>query len=683
MQQYQNARDIPSETLYQYLSENKENLINEQKLGLKRIPESPLGEEVRRRCIFDIKFLAHYFLWDVIPESDGGSVPVEKNIFLNPQYDAVWDLYVKKDPAVPIEKLSVVKTRLLLWPRGLCKSFSDHVDTYQWVICYPSVRILYLTAEASLSTGFMNEVKAMFTLREDTPSFSNLFFPEHCSLSKDMRKGTVFTTPAYKAKKTGRKEPTIVASSVGRNKSGWHYEVIKADDAVSDKNSQTETQCLSISEQLDLVENLLIPSGDGLYIQFIGTRYHEVDHYGKLTDKFKTKGEIEIVKEGTGWQFLHNKTYNVDIVIGKCCQIKPEVAERLSREGKPVTYVEAGEEGCILLVPNLMSYSFFMSKFTKNERVTEGQLNQSPQATSDIEFSKMLMLRATIPYMLMPRQGPVSQFWDFAFSKKKGRDYSTGTSVVWGEENELSLDGNQTFDSSPEGRKIPRKKTVGYARKVIRKRLNHLTLAQAIVQFAKEERPFVVGIEDASGSRLLEPTIIAEAIKTGDQNVVDVCSRIDWVTPDNQNDAKRVRIRSLYPWIAEGRFKFLNACMEPETMEVLYSEFEKCLVSHNHEDIPDSLSYQTRYAPRAVQAIVNNDMSIIVRIDQQGWGELFIEGYVSQGKGTLMQANSQGEIMVYDPYAAYMTPDDFSPAPEIENTTPNGMDNILGVGMWG
>ena len=674
-EQYQSPDLIPSSILYDFLLENKQNLINLQKLGLQQIPESKLGVEVRRRCVFDIKWLAQYFLWDAMPASDGGLKPVTENIFLDPQYDVFAELFIKKDPSIPIHKLSPIKTGLLLWPRGGAKSSYDHVDTYQWVIAYPHIRLLYLTAEASLSVGFIGEVKGFFTIREDTPTFSNLFWPEHCLESKDMKKGTLFTTPVYKSKKTGRKEPTVVASSVGKTKSGWHYEVIKCDDSVSDKNTETETQCQSISEKLFLAENLLIPGGDGYYIYYIGTRYHDLDHYGALLEKYKDKGEV-VITEGVGWKFYHNKTFSIDILVGQACQIKPEVADRLTREGRPVTYSEAGPEGCILLLPNIMSFAFFMGKFSKNERVTEGQLNQNPRTVSDVEFSRPLMVRATVPYQMLPRSGPCCQFWDFAFSQKKGRDYSTGASIIWAEEDELD----------PKGEKTGNKRTVGYVRKIVRDRFNHSTLAQAIVDLAQEEHPFVIGIEDAAGSKLLEPTIISAALRTKDPRVIELCSHIDWVSPDNQIDAKRVRMRSMYPWISEGRLKFLNACMADKDprLETFYSEWEKCLVSHHHDDIPDVVSQMpNRYAPRATQAIVQNDVSIFSMLDRQGWGEIYDEDY-KPNVGSAFYLDENGMLAPVDlPPPPSMFLEDFNPEPEVSSGAPFGMPNILGSGVWG
>ena len=590
---------IPNDVLYDFLISIKPDLINMMKLGVDHIPNSPLGKEVRRRSIADLKWLAKYFLWDSMSVSENGDIPVTENIFLDPQYDVFAELFVKKDPSVPILQASSVKTRLLLWPRGGAKSSYDSVDTVQWVLCYPSIRILFLTGEASLSTGFISEIKGYFTLREETPSLMNMFFPEHCCLRKEMGAGNVFTTPFYKAKKTGRKEGTVRASSVGKTKAGWRFEVIKADDAVSDKNSETVEQCSSISEKLFLAEKLLMPGG--FFKDYVGTRYAEEDHYGVLLEKYLANGEVETIS-GVGWTLTRNKTFNIDILIGRACQIKPEVEEKLRREGRPVNYIEAGEDGCILLLPQKQPYSWLMGEFSNNEKVFEGQLNQNPRVASQKGFSRISLLRATVPFNLMPRQGPVSQFWDLSFSTKKGSDYCVGSSVMWSEEDELD----------PLMKKTGRKKTIGSVRKIVRDRFNPFTAAQAIVQLVAEDRPFILGIEDAGGSKNLEPTIHAEAYKTNDPHVIAVCTHIDWVTPSNQFDAKRIRMGGLIPWVEESRLRFANYCMQPkyDSLDVMYNEFDRCMSSHHHDDIPDNLGYQPRYAPQAVQAIVTDNRDL-------------------------------------------------------------------------
>ena len=689
--QYGGYDQIPNEDLYNLLQEGKQDLINMAKLGSDHIPNSKLGQEVRRRSIADLRWLAKYFLWDAMSVSENGDIPVTENIFLDPQYDVFADLFIKKDPTVPILQASAVKTRLLLWPRGGAKSSYDAVDTVQWVLTYPSIRILFLTGEASLSQGFISEIKGFFTLREESPSFMNLFFPEHCCLRKDMGAGNVFTTPVYKAKKTGRKEGTVRSSSIGKTKAGWRFEVIKADDAVSDTNSVTPEQCASVSEKLFLAEKLLMPGG--FYKDYVGTRYAEEEHYGILLEKYFAVGEIETTT-GVGWTLTKNKTYSIDILIGKACQIKPEVEDKLRREGRPINYIEAGEDGCILLLPQKQPYSWLMGEYANNERVFEGQLNQNPRTASSIVFDLVTLLRATVPFHMLPRQGPVSQFWDLSFSQKKGTDYCVGSSVMWGEEDVLDAAGQKTKN----------RKTVGYVRKLIRDRFNPFSAAQAIVQLVVEERPFILGIEDAGGSKNLEPAIHAEAQKTQDSYVIAVCTHIDWVTPSNVEGAKKIRMGSLLPWIQEERLKFANFCMQPKypTLDTLYKEFQSCMSSHHHDDIPDNLGYQPRYAPKATQAIVENNTEMFFNIDRQGWSELYDENYrpnfsgayylgpdgvlapLQQTGPTRWMFSDDGTMTPIDtPEPSGFSSDLFAPDPEVQTRTPRGMDNILGAGMWG
>src|SRR6185312_10402853 len=127
-------------------------------------------------------------------------------------------------------------------------------------------------------------------------------------------------------------------------------------------------------------------------------------------------------------------------------------------EDKPVTYQNAGPDGVILLLPHLMSYSWCMEDFSKDEKSFEGQRNQNPRPASTVIFDRIMLQRCTVGYQGMPHQGAVTQVWDFAFSKKKGRDYSTGCSIMWGENAD--------------------KEAVGYVQEVVRDRFNYHTLAK-------------------------------------------------------------------------------------------------------------------------------------------------------------------------------------------------------------
>lgn len=598
---YEDAWKIPSNELFDYLLLSYEDLINEAKLGMDRIPNSPLGREVRRRCKQDLFFLARYFTWITNPAFTG--IGVENNLIDEAHYKVVCDLFIEKDDRRAIVDQSKFKTRLLLWPRSGMKSTIDHVDTVQWILNFPEIRILYLTASEDLAEGFVQEIKGHFVIQQDNPSWMVLFFPEFCVAEKDLGAANTFTCPVWAAKQRKRKEPTVFAGSVGKNKSGWHYELIKADDAVSDKNSESSEQCETISKKLYLAEKLLVLGG--VYIDYVGTRYSPEDHYGKILEKNLGDPDIKVT-EGNNWTLWTNETTGVKILVGVAVKIKPEVTARLEAEGKQATFQAAGADGCTYLLPHIMNYNWLMQDLAKDEKSFEGQRNQNPRVTSSIVFDRITLLRQTRPFTEMPVMGPVSQVWDFAFSSKKGRDYSTAASVMWGEDKE-------------------KKVSVGFVQQIIREKFNHYTLAQAIVDLAVRYRPFVIGVEDAAGSRFLEPTIISAAMKTKDMHIIQLCSHIDWITPDNQKDAKKVRMASLYPWLKEDRLRFLNTCMQPNSMDVLYGEFEKCLTSHHHDDIPDVLSMQPRYAPRATQAIVENNEEMMSRSDTL-WNLIYEEG---------------------------------------------------------
>lgn len=603
---------IPHEDLYTYLVENRQDLINEAKLGVTRIPDSKLGKEVRRRCKADLFWMARYFTWITNPISEGGFKSFTENIFDEQYYRVVSDLFIQKNDSKRINEQSDIKTRMLLWPRGGAKSTFDHVDTVQWILNFPSMRILYLTATVDLAEGFVGEIKGHFYFKPEDPSWMNLFFPEFCVEEGKAGAANVFICPVYAAKKTGRKEPTVIASSVGKAKAGWRYELIKADDAVSDTNSVTSEQCTKISGQLFLAEKVLALGG--LYVDYIGTRYADEDHYGVILDQ--NVGDNIVKTEGHGWVQYVNPDTLTKILVGKAIQIKPDVAIRLEQLGKPVTYQEAGPDGCILLLPHLMDFKWCMGDMTKDEKSFEGQRNQNPRPASQVEFTRKLLLENTIPYFEMPSSGVVTQVWDFAFSKKKGSDFSTGCSIMWSEKDELDKDGKKTGQ----------KTTVGHVQEIIRDRFNHITLAQAVVGLAERHRPMVIGVENVGGSHFLTEQIKAEAIRKRDIGLTQVCGNIDWFSPDNQKDAKKVRMRSLYPLFVQGRLKLASYCTEPKfKIDVVYAEFEKCLTSHHHDDIPDVISMQLRYQPRAYLAIVENNEAMITHVDA-GWNLIFEDG---------------------------------------------------------
>ena len=262
-------------------------------------------------------------------------------------------------------------------------------------------------------------------------------------------------------------------------------------------------------------------------------------------------------------------------------------------------------------------------------------------------------------------------------SQKKGRDYTVGTSVIWGEEEQLD----------PEGKRTGNKQTVAYVRKIVRDRMLPHQIVQNVVKLAQEEHPFAIAIENAQGATYLKDSLLSAALRTGDKYIIDLVQGIDWFTPDQQKDAKKLRMGGLHPWISEGRFKFANYCMEGNTppgdkIEVVYNEFIGCMFQHHRDDIPDNLGYQaSRFSPPATMALVENNREIFSCIEQQGWNELYNEDYQQQGSAYYLDDDGNMVPLYSEPQSGLM--DMFVPEPEVEASTPNGLDNILGIGIFG
>jgi len=639
---------IPDENLYEYVTrvDVRTSLQNLQSVGLDKVP---MTREVRRRSRTDLFWLVKYFLWGTNPA--GVDKHIKENKIVREEYQILCDFFVQKDNTKTIADQDEYENRLLLWPRGGFKSTIDVCDAVQWILNFPDVRILFLTGVDDLAVGFVRELKGHFAVKEGDVSLMNLFFPEFCVTEKDLEAGNQyeFTCPIWGAKNVHRKEPTVLASSIGSTKSGLHFEVIKADDSVCDRNTESPEQCTSISKKLFLAKKLLRPGG--YYFELIGTRYADEDHYGVLIEK--NVGDIKTTKNPC-WEYTENVSTSTKILVGRAIVIKPEVAQRLKIEGKPVTYKDAGPEGCDLLLPQIMTYPWLLREFNENEETFEGQLNQNPRPASFTIFDKEKLVVNTIPFNELPSRGPISQTWDFAFSKKKGRDYCTGSSAIWN-------DMGQCFIHD-----------------LIRARFTPADLAKAVVNFALKYRPFIVTIEDAAGSRLLEPAIKSEAAKTGDIYVITLLNRIDWVTAETNKDAKKIRMAAMQPWVNDGRLKF--AAHLP-FLSILYGEFEKCMTGSGHDDIPDVISRQLKHAPAMAQTILKNELQTFSKVEA-GWKLLFEEGFQNPYGGCILTHNPEtGELnWISQPVQEPVT------APTEDSgikAFPSGLDPILGSGFCG
>lgn len=635
---------VSHDDLYSYLDDNRDGLIALQEKGILR--DQIWAKEVIRRCEQDLLWLAGWFTHETNPETAGN--PISANMIRPENHGPFQDFFVKKDKAKDLPEQSSFKNRLLLWPRGGLKTTWGMVDIVQWILNFPQIRILILTAAEDLAVKILDETKGHFLVKVYQPSLMNIFFPEFCKEEKDMGNQFEYTCPVWEARNIKRREPTIMASSVTSTLSGFHFEVLHLDDAISNRNAQNEEQCLSINKNFKINKKMLRPWG---YCTKIGTRYFDSDMYG--IDLENNIGEYTTTS-GEGWELTENKTTSSLILIGRAIQIKPEVREELVKKNIPphLHYQEAGENGCILVMPNVLSYAHLVAMYNEDrtggqnmDGTFEGQMNQNPVPEEEAVFDMALLLRSTVPFTDLPYRGLISHTWDLAFSKKEYRDFTAGSSVIWNEKGQA------------------------FVNDLVRDRFATPTAAaKAIVDLAVKHHPFVIGIEDAAGSKFLEPTIVAEAYKTGDPFVIQVCSRIDWIPVSHQKEAKKARMAALQPLLADGLLRFANYL---PYLKTLYEEFMRCQVNQRrHNDIPDVISFQPRYAPRIVKQIMEQGIPSWSK-EQAAWNMIFEENtdpFGQPGGGGVMTTSlEEPKISENIEAQSYAT----------------GLDSILGGGLIG
>jgi predicted phage terminase large subunit-like protein len=144
-----------------------------------------------------------------------------------PSVDAIIAGY---KPIVPdFWDLDGARNRLNMIPRGHLKTtIVTFAHTIQWIINYPDIRILLYTHTDGRGKEFMSEIRKKFT---DCDSFRYLF-PEHVPWGKEANEFGNQEFFDTKARRKWVKEHTCSYLTTNSAKSGGHWDVVKADDAV-------------------------------------------------------------------------------------------------------------------------------------------------------------------------------------------------------------------------------------------------------------------------------------------------------------------------------------------------------------------------------------------------------------------------------------------------------------------
>lgn len=466
---------------------------------------------------------------------------------------------------------------ILLDSRGFYKSTIDGIDAVQWLINCPDIRIFIIAGKYDLSVLFMKEIKSYFYMAKgQEPTAFHLLFPEYVLYGNEGTSKEPLDCPA-RLMVHGGKEPSLWVDSIVSNLSGWHCDIKKGDDVVTDKNSNTEETREDLKFKYDGTDDLLDPHG---FMDHIGTRYFTDDWYGTRMKPNKETGECAPYK-----YFCRG-----------CWTIKPEYRD--------LPLVSLTEEMVTLTFPQRWGFkrlrALLLKKMSENNSdraFRNQQMNEPTDAEEDSGFKISFTEDAIRAHMYQrdaaPRVGQVFVVWDWALSEKATSDFSAGVAGRL-----YKNDAGQWSFTILE---------------IIYDKWKSSELAHQIVDFSRRWGPEVTFIEKSNGADMLKMEIQRVGNKYGYHPY------IVWPVPSRQENAKRNRIKGVEIILSEHRLHFVLGSWMDETIKQLTQYTGEKKNKGRKDDIPDAIAMLLQYClPAEARPVVGKiDLEEQQRIQEE------------------------------------------------------------------
>jgi phage terminase large subunit-like protein len=454
------------------------------------------------------------------------------------------------------ENQQSTREMMLLDARGFYKSTIDGIDCVQWMLNVPDIRILILTGEYKLAVAFMKEIKGYFFLADGAdPSDFHCLFPEYILVGVDGASREPILCPA---RLRSQKEPSLWVNSIDANLSGWHCDIRKMDDIVTDENSNNVDTRKALKLKADGTENLVDEWG---FTDYIGTRYFVDDYYGTRMKPEESDAEVSPLK----------------YFCRACWIVKPEYVD------VPLRHLK--EDMVILTFPEKATFKSLRSKLLKNERSFRNQQLNQPTATDEdslfkISFDEDTLRAHTYSPSAAPREGDIIVCWDWAASANKQSDYSAGAA-------------GRIY------KKVVRNEILGMDEivwgicvlDVVFDKWKPSELAYQVVAFDKKWHPKQTLIERSTGAELLQMEVQRNAVKFG------VTMNVYWKPVDQSPDAKRNRIKGIETLLKSGQFWMVTGAWNDMAYKQLCDYTGERKNRGRKDDIPDAMSFLTFFLP--------------------------------------------------------------------------------------
>lgn len=452
-----------------------------------------------------------------------------------------------------IGRQDTVKRRLLLDPRGHYKTTIDGVDCVQWIINCPDIRIFIVSGEKQNSKDFLTEIKEYFYQPKGAELTDfQLLFPEFVLRGVDGTSEQPFVCPA---RKHAQKNMTLWVNSITSTLASQHCDILKADDAVSDKNSNEEMTRKKLKRKFNNVTNILDPWG---FLDMIGTRYFPDDLYGD---------RLEAVKNGTA----KLKT-----------SIRSSLIVKTEFEGTPWKQLELHMVD--LLFPertaSVQESWDFLKDMIDND-LTQFLCQQMNIAAGNLNseyvnpFTDALLTRSTTHASCGPpkNRDEIYIWWDTALTDGKQSDFCAGVvGQIW---------------------QKPDKKWELFIWEILADKMTTFDMARNMVAQSKRWSPYITQFEQP---RSLEVKDFLSTLNH-QKMLQEYYGDIRPVPPDPHKDAKPIRIKGLETLFRMKLIRFANG----PWIDLAFEQFKKFTgLSKNKgrkDDIPDAIASLARRMP--------------------------------------------------------------------------------------
>lgn len=487
---------------------------------------------------------------------------------------------------------------ILMDPRGFFKSTIDGLDCVQWIINCPDIRILIMAGVYKLAIQFLQGIKRRFYLpRGIAPSAFHLLFPEYVirGIDGDSKEPLVTETRVHESL-----DPTLGVISVGSSLSGFHCDILKFDDVVTDENCNTIETREALHEKADGSQNLLMPWG---WTDIIGTRYFPDDYYGLKLIKHEEDPEEHPLK------FFKRACWTPKLGF-------EEVGLR-----------DLTEEMVILTFPEHADFKSLRKKLKDNEKLFRCQQLNEPVWNDDgfkVQFTEDLLKSHIIPAV--------------EANKKLGDTYITG---------DLSKTTNKYSDfSCLVAARTYRKEDGTIAIAILEVRWDRWTQSQQayeLASFVNKWMPKSIVIEDTGGLELLKREVQTQSSRHFGTTI----SNIYWKPVENNRDAKKNRVKALEILLKKDQLYFADGPWIDETFKQFINFTGKKSGPTKKDDIPDAASFLPRFLPSTQVVLTVKEQAEKAEMEEAEYKRQVMMGQYKRIFGS-EQVNKQPVLQIID-----------------------------------